>query len=189
MGADVRALYPSMDQTATSELAFEAVINSQIEFSGIDYELLVIYLKLVLGDIELRRLGLGHLIPHKKQPDDSNSLLTKKNREKQNWDFHLNKPNERDKKYMVAAMVKIAVIVMSKTSCYSFGGDLFLQFSGAGIGLRGSASLAKVTMGMWDKAWARLMYSWGIRSKRGIMVKILPQEGPHKSQTVWTRQS
>ena len=61
-----------------SELALEAVINSKIEYTGIDYELLVIYLKLILGDTELRKLGHGHLFPCKKQPDDSNSLLTRK---------------------------------------------------------------------------------------------------------------
>ena len=52
MGGDVKALYPSMDQTATSELAFEAVLESGIEYTGIDYELLLIYLKLVIGDVE-----------------------------------------------------------------------------------------------------------------------------------------
>ena len=63
------------------------------------------------------------------------------------------------------AMVKIAVITMSQTTCYSFGGILYRQVSGAGIGLRGSACLAKITMGQWDQAWAEVMMSWGIKCK------------------------
>ena len=66
---------------------------------------------------------------------------------------------------MIATIVKIATITMMMTTCYTFGGLIFLQTSGAGIGLRGSASLAKVTMGLWDQRWARVMISWGIRCK------------------------
>ena len=63
--------------------------------------------------------------------------------------------SERDKRYMVAAMIKMAVIVMGKTTCYSLGGLSYLQITtGDGIGIRGSASLDKVKMGIWDKAWA-----------------------------------
>ena len=104
-------------------------------------------MKLVLGDIELRRLGLAHLIPRKRKADDSNSLMTGKNRDKNAWEINTDQMTERDKRYMYAAMIKTAVIVMSKSTCYSFGGDLFLQLSGAGIGLTGSACLAKVA---WD---------------------------------------
>ena len=88
-----------------------------------------------------------------------------KNIDINNWIVDISLLSERDKRYMVAAMIKMAVIVMGKTTCYSFGGLLYLQTSGAGIGLRGSASLAKGTMGLWDKAWAQIMHSWGIRVK------------------------
>ena len=58
---------------------------------------------------------------------------------------------------MVAAMVKVATLVMMMTTCYTFAGKIYLQTSGAGFGLRGSACLAKVTMGLWDIRWARVM--------------------------------
>ena len=121
MGADVKALYPSMEQSSTAELAFRAVLNSPIQYDGVDYELLLLYLKLILGDMEMRKLGLGHVIPIMKEPDNSFSLLTKKNREKLNWHIKSDLLNEVDKRVMVAAMVKIAVITMSQTICYSFG--------------------------------------------------------------------
>ena len=65
----------------------------------------------------------------------------------------------------IATMIKISVILMSKTTCYSFGGALYIQRSGAGIGLRASAYLAKITIGSWDQAWAEIMYSWGLKCK------------------------
>ena len=165
IGADVKALYPSMDQDATSELAFRAVLESDVQYTGIDYRYLMVYLKLVLGDTEMRRIGLSHALPAKLDPDESDSLLTKKNRDLSNWRIPIDALSEKDKRLAIATMIKISVIVMSKTTCYSFGGSLYIQRTGAGIGLRASACLAKITMGSWDQAWAEIMFSWGIRCK------------------------
>ena len=49
---------------------------------------------------------------------------------------------------------------MMRTTCYSFGGEIFLQEEGAGIGLRGSAALAKIVMAIWDQRWAYVMRMW-----------------------------
>ena len=78
--------------------------------------MLLWYLKLVLGDTELKRLGLGHAIPVMKEPDNSTSLLTKKNRDKRNWIINSDTLTCRDKRVMIAAMVKVAVITMSQTT-------------------------------------------------------------------------
>ena len=165
IGGDVNALYPSMNQVASAELAFEAVLRSDVEYTGIDYRFLLVYLTLVLGETELKKMGLAHVIPWKKEKDESNSLMVKKNRDMNGWIFNLEQLSERDKRYLVASMIKTAVITMSRTTCYSFGGSLYLQCAGAGIGLRGSACLAKICMGIWDQAWAEIMLSWGIKCK------------------------
>ena len=47
---------------------------------------------------------------------------------------------------MVAAMVKISTLVLMKSTCYSFGGSIYLQCDGAGIGMRASAALARIVM-------------------------------------------
>ena len=59
--------------------------------------LLLIYLKLVIGDVELRRMGLGRFIPVKRDPDDSNSLITSKNRDKSSWEVNTDGLNESEK--------------------------------------------------------------------------------------------
>ena len=53
LGADVEALYPNMERTATGGMIYQAVLESDISFQGINYELLAIYLFLVMG----RNLG------------------------------------------------------------------------------------------------------------------------------------
>ena len=50
-------------------------------------------------------------------------------------------------------------------TCYTFGGLIYLQSDGAGIGLRGSAAQAKIVMGLWDQRWAKLMCSWKFLAK------------------------
>ena len=40
------------------------------------------------------------------------------------------------------------------TSCYSFGGNIYRQKKGAGIGERCSACVARTIMSIWDKLWA-----------------------------------
>ena len=65
---------------------------------------------------------------------------------------------------MLAQMIKIGNLVTMRTTCYTFGGDLYRQTSGAGIGLRSSACLAKLTMGFWDRDWAKIQSMWCFKS-------------------------
>ena len=165
LGADVKALYPSMDQAATAELAFQAVRDSKISFKGINFKRLAVYLLLTVGSVGMKQMGIPEAIPVRTEGDSSTSLKTNINKKLDNWMINLDELTETCKRTMVAAMIKVATIIMMMTTCYTFGGLLFLQMAGAGIGLRGSASLAKVAMGLWDQRWATVMFSWGIRCK------------------------
>ena len=55
------------------------------------------------------------------------------------------------KKLLVAILVKTLLIVLMDSTCYTFGGELYKQLHGAGIGLRSSACAAKLVMGKLDK--------------------------------------
>ena len=64
-------------------------------------------------------------------------------------------------------MVEIAVLVLISTTCYTFGGRIFRQIKGLGIGLRASAALARLAMCNWDSVW-------GYMQKRlGLSVQLL----------------
>ena len=71
--------------------------------------------------------------------------------------------NEDDKRTMVALRIKLSVLVIMNTTCYSFRGELFLQTSGAGIGLMASACIAKIIMGLVDNLWANVNLSFGLK--------------------------
>ena len=152
-----------MDQCATGEMAARIVRETKIKPVGIDYKRLAIYLFLTIGQIEMIKLGLSDVIPTRMDTDkqnESRSLLGRNNRDLNNWFVDSYMITEDIKREMIAQMLQVATLVMMSSTCYSFGGEIFLQKVGAGIGLRGSAALAKATMGIWDTMWAALMHSW-----------------------------
>ena len=66
------------------------------------------------------------------------------------------------KKEMIARLIQIITLILMSTSCYSFGGELYLQDGGAGIGERSSACLAKVVMSIWDIIWSTIQKYAGL---------------------------
>ena len=84
------------------------------------------------------------------------------NKDMNMWDFSKCTFNEKQKTTMRALMIQIMVLIMTNTTCYSFGGQVFRQKNGLGIGLRGSAALARLTMCKWDSAWGRLQKNLGL---------------------------
>ena len=77
-----------------------------------------------------------------------------------NWWVETECWSEDLRKKMIGEMVKIGNLVAMSSTCYSFGGHLYKQSGGAGIGLRISDCSAKVTMSQWDKYWARIQQTW-----------------------------
>ena len=60
-------------------------------------------------------------------------------------------------------MLQIVVVTMVTSTCYSFGGNIYRQVSGLGIGLRASAALARITMCDWDIIWANRQHLLGLK--------------------------
>ena len=164
LGSDVVALYPSLDPVSTAEITYEAVLKSNIEIEGIDFARLSVYLLLTHGEKNIRDMGLECIIPKRLDKSKARSLSATLNRNLNNWEFNTEKMVEMDpdelyiiRRKMIAAMVRVLVLVLFNTTCYSFGGDLYRQVCGAGIGLRGAAVLAKLVMAWWDDKWVRSM--------------------------------
>ena len=59
-------------------------------------------------------------------------------------------------------MLQVMVLLMTSTTCYRFGGRIFRQTKGLGIGLRASAALARLVMVTWDKTWGYLQLNMGL---------------------------
>ena len=139
LGADVAALYPNLDKIVTGEIMYQAVIHSDVRFEGFDYERLAVFLFLNIGETLLIKCGLEDCIPRRRFSDTSaRSLSAKSNRDLYEWTVNSFKFTQELKKEMIARMIQLETIVLISSSCYSFGGKLYLQKKGAGIGERRS---------------------------------------------------
>ena len=155
LGADVAALYPNLEKTITGELIYRSVLESDIKFDGMDYTRMAIYLTLVLGIPGMHKSGLSECIPRRiNSESNSRSLNNKLNRDMTNWKMKDGGFSESMKRKLLGRLLQVITLVLMNTSCYSFGGKIFRQKKGAGIGERASACVAKLTMSLWDKLWA-----------------------------------
>ena len=163
VGGDVEALYPSMEAIPTSQIAFTAVMESEVEFQNINYDILSIYIFLTLGCNVMYKYDLGKCIPRRRYDNSkAKSLAATSNRSEKEWITKNGVYEKEEKRKLLALMVQTGVLLMMMTSCYSFAGDLYKQESGSGIGLRGSACLAKILMSFWDQSWARMQSNMGL---------------------------
>ena len=161
-GSDVVGLYPNLDNICVSKIAARTVMNTKVEFKGINFNILAVYLVLVLGTYEMGRMGLANCVPKRNNSSKSRSLTCRTNKKMNNWNFETMDFSELNKKRMVSVMVQLMVLLLTSTTCYKFGGRIFKQKNGLGIGLRASAALARLTMCFWDASWGRVQYSWGL---------------------------
>ena len=60
---------------------------------------------------------------------------------------------EKEKRDIIAVVVKISVEKMFETHLYSFAGKTYRQSGGGPIGLGITCAVARVCMSAWDKEW------------------------------------
>ena len=108
-------------------------------------------------------MGVEHCFPTKLSDQSAESLNSKINRNPTSWEYHVENSTTSDRRNMLAAMMQVATLVLMKSSCYTFGGYIYLQQTGSGIGLRASACAAKVVMAVWDICWARIQKACGLK--------------------------
>ena len=165
IGGDAIALYPSMDIVGTTELVAKAVAESKVKFSSINLKYLLVYLFLVLGGDILEENGLGNYIPKriKWKNSKAKALSSKINRELNNWSVNTDDMSWEEERMLVTLMIKVSILALMDSTCYSFGGKIFKQLWGAGIGLRASACMAKIVMGLIDKMWSEIQITWNLK--------------------------
>ena len=164
-GCDVVGLYPNLDPTSVAVITAKAVRDTRkVKFKSVNYYFLIIYLMLTMGRSNMEKAGLGDCVARKKQnnKNESKSLAALNNRDMDQWDFTGIVLTDEKKRSLVACMVQIMVLLMCSTTCYKFGGRIFIQKSGLGIGLRGSAAIARVVMCTWDRVWGELQLNLGL---------------------------
>ena len=89
---DVVGLYPNLHPINVAKITADAIRKSKVQFRGVDYCTLAIYLVLVLGESTMRKVGLHDCIPTRKAQEGKKtsnyrSLCSNINRDERNWDF------------------------------------------------------------------------------------------------------
>ena len=162
IGADVASLYPNLKKEITGEMMYRAVLECDIKFEGLNYGLLNVYLFLVLGASCMFKCDLGDCKPIRKGKSNARSLLVKTNRDQNEWEIKQENFTDELMKKMLGRLLQITTIVLMSSSCYTFAGEIYCQVTGAGIGERGSACVAKTIMSLWDELWACGQFKGGL---------------------------
>ena len=158
LGSDVVSLFPSLKGMETARLARHAVLNSTIEFGNVDYLMALRYLTIVGGTDLLHKAGIGRLTPvWLGDRQDLTTVGGRKSKDSRSWWDLKKEIRDFEKRRILAYVMECMVNVVMGSHVYSFGGKYFLQREGGPIGLRSTATLASMTMKLWDIAWLSLL--------------------------------
>ena len=168
IGSDVIALYPNLDIRRVVENVKEAVKKSGTTWREIDYLEGVRYLALNWSSEECARSRLRRILPRRKGTRGSRPTVRgqgPKGRERgdqEQWTFPKIVLEDWEKEEIISEVVSLATAAMFRNHYYSFGGKVFHQESGGPIGLRGTCSIARLVMQLYDTKWTRRMEELGI---------------------------
>ena len=155
-GADVVGLYPACKASHSGLLAKQAVLESQMQFEGINYLEAARYCAMKLDRFEIRVNGLERVLPTRRFRKGTRPGVTgkgplgKSSNDDELWVFPKAEPTELEKRRLIAACVEIGVKKAFTSHLYSFAGKVYLQQDGGPIGVRLAGAVARVVMGAWD---------------------------------------
>ena len=161
-GCDVVGLYPNLEPISVAHVTAQAVEKTNVKFKGVNFYFMIVYLTLILGQSQMDKMGLGGCVARKKKVDKVHSLSALSNRNMDAWEFSRIKLTDTLKRKLISVTIQLMVLLMTSSTCYKFGGKIYKQKSGLGIGLRGSAALARLLMCTWDSLWGSMQYRMGL---------------------------
>ena len=157
IGADVKALYPSLSDLDTAIICFNAIMDTDIHFTNINYKLASKYIAICMTDEEQRTSGIRDILPKRTTKNGVKPGVTSKPENDENWRFPIKEPTDLQKKTIFATMVMIGVLEMMNSHLYQFNNKIYLQQAGGPIGLRATCAVARIVMNFWDKKWKEKM--------------------------------
>ena len=159
IGTDVVSLYPNLRWDPAGEQVYQAIMETDITYEGVNYKEGVRYLALVRGYEWCKNSKLRRVLPERKFAKGSWPGITgpgpmgpSVNGEEQ-WDFPRVALTSIEKTNVVGEIMRMAVEVLFKTHCYSFKGSTFKQSDGGPIGLRATCAIARVVMAKHSILW------------------------------------
>ena len=158
LGADVVALFPSLDGRVVAEQIMEEFIETEMQTEGIDWKELATYLAMNLDQDQINKLGLARVCPTRRYSRGprpgitSNEAKQKSTKEEDSkWDFAPGvEAMDWEIKKIIAVSLQIAVETVFSNYIYSFGGINYRQVKGGPIGSRLTMAASRIVMGRWS---------------------------------------
>ena len=180
---DVAALYPSLDQEASSEIVAQLVKETPIKFTNVNYRCIQTFLASHYDEDELKAQGILHLVPqrvHKggRRPGPTTTELgmkfAKDSKVHTQSKWKMSDPEldltASERRLLLSRVVKTVVKVVFANHVYQFAGVIYIQLEGGPIGLRLTSLVARIVMDRWSRSfsmklemagwqvWARMKY-------------------------------
>ena len=169
VGTDVANLYPSLDISQVVDQVEQAILDSSITWQSVDYLEAARYIALNWTEDKCRQSGLWRVLPKRRGTRGTRPGLKGagpqggERGDQEQWVFPRVRLRPKEKKLLVATVVKLATEAMFKHHYYGFAGKKFQQREGGPIGLRGTCSIARLVMQMFDKQWEALVGNAGLK--------------------------
>ena len=158
---DVRALYPSLLASTSTEIIKEVFMKTDIKIEGINWQEAGKYIAINLSATEINNLGLNEVVctrirkggrsPGMTTAEIMGKLYSEEEDEVPSL-FHppQRRPTASEQKIMLAQVIQIATMAVLKNHTYQFNEQVRLQTDGSPIGLELAGAMARVVMLWWD---------------------------------------
>ena len=170
IGSDAVSLYPNLTKQESADEVAEAIMETDMEWKGVNWKEATRFLVLGRSEAWCRSSKLWKVLPRRKFKHGTRPGLTGAGPmgaacdDEIQWEFrgevHLSK---KEKKTVMAEVLRLAVELMFSTHIYTFGGNCYKQKEGGPIGLRSTCALARVVMAKWDIKWKARMDRMNIK--------------------------
>ena len=165
VGSDVAALYPSLDAVEVARIVYQAIMETEVKFAGIDYMEACRLIALTSTEQECRLSKLKRILPIRRSKNGTRPGITGEDPmgpevgSQDQWKFPPlpNGLTSLEKKMVLATVMQKNVLALFKTHTYSFSGKFFLQIKGGPIGLRSTCCVAKMIMIWWDQKFLEVV--------------------------------
>ena len=170
IGADIEALYLSLDPIRTGEAIREETMKSEIKWEGIDWHEALKYLRINLTPYQARTLGIEHLLPERKfsrgpKPGiTSDNALSGDRKYEDKWvqRVGVKSLDDKTKAKIMGCCLEVAIKIVFTKHCYKFGDHHYLQEGGGPTGLSSTGSSADVRVTVWATEVLKILTDSGI---------------------------
>ena len=156
-------MFPSLDALYTSKLVYQAAVESEIKYEGLDFKEIVTYLAINLSEWQARKSKIWKLLPKRKSKFGQKPTITGDSAKGKTstHDVHWNYPkldfNDQEKNILFAKALEVGTFKLFSLHVYQFGSRIFKQCKGGPTGVRATMAASRVVMGIFDQRLAEVM--------------------------------